>query len=72
MRAFLGVLLIRIIVFGGLYWGPPLLGSYHCLKYKMRCSLNSFKEVIQGIVSGSIVEVTKGDTLNPKTLDPNP
>ena len=26
---FLGVPIIRIIVFGGLYWGPPILGNYH-------------------------------------------
>ena len=25
----LGVLIIRIIVYGGLYWGPPVLGNYH-------------------------------------------
>ena len=25
----LGVPKIRIIVFWGLYWGPPLLGNYH-------------------------------------------
>ena len=27
--AFLGVPIARSIVFGGLYWGPPMLGSYH-------------------------------------------
>ena len=26
---FLGVLTIRIIVFGGLSWGPLILGNYH-------------------------------------------
>ena len=26
---FLGVPIIRIIVFGGLYWGPLILGNYH-------------------------------------------
>ena len=26
---FLGVPIIRIIVFGGLYWGTPILGNYH-------------------------------------------
>ena len=26
---FLGVPIIRIIVFWGLYWGPPILGNYH-------------------------------------------
>ena len=25
----LGVPIIRIIVFGGLYWGTPILGNYH-------------------------------------------
>ena len=25
----LGVPRIRTIVFGGLYWGPPILGNYH-------------------------------------------
>ena len=25
----LGVTIIRIIVFGGLYWGPLILGNYH-------------------------------------------
>ena len=27
--AFLGVPIIRTIMFGGLYWGPPILGKYH-------------------------------------------
>ena len=26
---FLGVPIIRITVFAGLYWGPPILGNYH-------------------------------------------
>ena len=26
---FLGVPIVRIIVFGGLYWGSPILGNYH-------------------------------------------
>ena len=26
---FLGVPVIRIIVFGDLYWGPLILGNYH-------------------------------------------
>ena len=26
---FLGVPIVRIIVFWGLYWGPPILGNYH-------------------------------------------
>ena len=25
----LGVPIIRILVYGGLYWGPPILGNYH-------------------------------------------
>ena len=25
----LGVPIIRIMVFWGLYWGPPILGNYH-------------------------------------------
>ena len=25
----MGVPIIRTIVFWGLYWGPPILGSYH-------------------------------------------
>ena len=29
--AILGVPIMRTIVFGGLYWGPPTLGSYHLL-----------------------------------------
>ena len=31
---FLGVPIIRITVFWGLYWGPPILGNYHI---SMRC-----------------------------------
>ena len=27
----LGVPIIRIIVFWGLHWGPPILGNYHVL-----------------------------------------
>ena len=26
---FLGIPIIRILVFWGLYWGPPILGNYH-------------------------------------------
>ena len=26
---FLGVPIVRIVVFGGLYWGSPILGNYH-------------------------------------------
>ena len=26
---FLGVPIIRTVVFWGLYWGPPILGNYH-------------------------------------------
>ena len=29
MGTFLGVPIIRIIVFWGLYWGPLILGNYH-------------------------------------------
>ena len=28
---FLGVPIIRTIVFWGLYWGPPILGNYHII-----------------------------------------
>ena len=31
MGTFLGVPIIRTIVFWGLYWGPPILGNYHIL-----------------------------------------
>ena len=32
MGTFLGVPIIRIIVFWGLYWGPFIMGNYHkCL-----------------------------------------
>ena len=29
LSTILGVPIIRIIVFMGLYWGPPILGKYH-------------------------------------------
>ena len=29
---FFGIPIIRTIVFGGLYWGPPILGNYHVNK----------------------------------------
>ena len=29
MGTFLGVPIIRIIVYWGLYWGPHILGNYH-------------------------------------------
>ena len=29
MGTFLGVPIIRTIVFWGLYWGSPILGNYH-------------------------------------------
>ena len=31
---FLGVPIIRTIVFWGLYWGPLILGNYHIKGYK--------------------------------------
>ena len=33
MGTFLGVPIIRIIVYWGLYWGPLILGNYHMLGY---------------------------------------
>ena len=30
---FLGVPIIRILVFRGLYWGPPIWGNYHIYIY---------------------------------------
>ena len=32
MGTFLGVPIIRIIVYWGLYWGPPILGNYQMSK----------------------------------------
>ena len=29
MGTFLGVPIIRIMIYWGLYWGPPVLGNYH-------------------------------------------
>ena len=29
MDTFLGVPIVRTIVYWGLYWGPPVLGNYH-------------------------------------------
>ena len=29
----LGVPIIRIIIYWGLYWGPPILGNYHIYIY---------------------------------------
>ena len=29
----LGVPILRIIVYWGLYWGPPILGNYHIITY---------------------------------------
>ena len=29
MATFLGVPIIRTVVFWGLFWGPPFLGNYH-------------------------------------------
>ena len=36
-----GVPIIRTIVFGGLYWGPPILGNYHIgiMEKKMETSV---------------------------------
>ena len=31
MGTFLGVPIIRTIIFWGLYWGPPVLGNYHII-----------------------------------------
>ena len=36
MGTILGVPIIRTIVFGGLYWGPPILGNYHIYTRHLR------------------------------------
>ena len=35
-----GVPIIRIIVFWGLYWGPPILGNYHMGIVRVRFSFH--------------------------------
>ena len=30
---FQGVPMIRVVVFGGIYWGPAILGNYHMYSY---------------------------------------
>ena len=40
---FLGLPIIRIIIFGDLYWSPLILGSYHTYIYIYRKPLNYAK-----------------------------
>ena len=46
---FLGVSIIRTIVFGGLYWGSHILGNYHSVL--PREALNDQGEVVAGSYS---------------------
>ena len=39
---FLGVPIIRIIIFLGLYWGPPILGSYHFTEIRLAAFLPKY------------------------------
>ena len=36
----LGIPIIRIIVYLGLYWGPPILGNYHVMVAEVHTSKN--------------------------------
>ena len=38
--AFLGLSIIRIIIFGGLYWGPHIQGNYHTGVFHQEGDLN--------------------------------
>ena len=55
----LGVPLIRARVFGGIYWGPLILGNYHVSLSsfpglaRVSYSLNFLRGVIQGIILGN-------------------
>ena len=54
---FLGIPIIRTIVFGGLYWGSSILGKYHiniCILFSR--AIRSIK----GFIKGTIIGVPKG------------
>ena len=55
-----GVPIIRAIVFGGLYWGTPILGNYHllevtvsiCLYYSNNCLSPAKKDLNIPVAAG--------------------
>ena len=65
MGTFLGVPIIRIIVYWGLYWGPPVLGIYHISKPKpMPCQLNC-----DALLALNLVHITLGRKKDPFFLN---
>ena len=55
MGTFLGVPIIRIIIYWGLYWGPLILGNYHIgaaivnLYNSLRCMWTEMYAVLDGV-----------------------
>ena len=43
LATFLGVPIIRTIVFWGLVWGPPILGNYHIGLYKAHIGVSKIQ-----------------------------
>ena len=68
MGTILGVPVLRIIVFWGLYWGPPILGNYHILQVLLSKYLKDYSPSPKYLIVGYM-----GDQGNPKayTLNPN-
>ena len=69
MGTFLGVPIVRTIVFWGLYWGPLILGNYHIFTY-MESHRDPFPPTNMEIPHGKL---SKGDVLraqNPIDTEP--
>ena len=64
----MGIPTIRIIVFWGLYWGPPVLGNYH-MGYLIYCPLSPatarfpFHRVLKPNWTGTSEDVVPGGML---------
>ena len=59
-RTILKVPIVRIIVFWGLYWGPPILGNYHNRVFFIKVQPQRAATDIQGL--GTCLD-TKSHTL---------
>ena len=53
MGTFLGVPIIRIIIYWGLHWGPLILGNYHLIRPKALFKFFRSKPYLRGINDGS-------------------
>ena len=63
MGYLLGVPIIWILVYWGLYWGPPILG--HCQIYMLNMCIYTCCEYLHIIGVKGTIRVLHAETINP-------